>query len=137
MSHQIGMKTKAVSYLRVSGLAQIKGDGFTRQRESISKFAKRKRFEIVGEYKDGGVSGTVEGFDRAGLSEMMDRLKSNGVRTVVVENPTRLARDLMVQEVLLNDCRRNGITVYAADGVVLTDDDEDPTRTLIRQVLEP
>lgn len=130
------MKTQVVSYLRVSGLGQVKGDGFTRQREAISTFAKRKRFEIIGEYKDSGVSGTVDGFDREGLSEMMNRLKTNGVRTVVVENPTRLARDLMVQEVLLNDCRKNGITVFSSDGTVLTDDgDEDPTRTLIRQVL--
>ena len=130
------MKTKVVSYLRVSGLGQVKGDGFTRQRESIIKFSKKKRFELVGEFKDSGVSGTVEGFDRPGLSDMMDRLKSNGVRTVIVENPTRLARDLMVQEVLLNDCRKNGISVYSADGTILTDDGEsDPTRTLIRQVL--
>lgn len=130
------MKIQVVSYLRVSGLGQVKGDGFARQRDSISKFSKQKRFELVGEYKDSGVSGTVEGFDRPGLSEMMDRLKSNGIRTVIVENPTRLARDLMVQEVLLNDCRKNGITVYSSDGTILTDDgDEDPTRTLIRQVL--
>jgi DNA invertase Pin-like site-specific DNA recombinase len=130
------MKTKVFSYLRVSGLGQVKGDGFTRQREAITKFCRKNRYQIVSEFKDSGVSGTVDGFDRAGLSELMVAVKSNGVKTIIVENSTRLARDLMVQEVLLNDCRKCGITVLSADGNILTDENEqDPTRTLIRQVL--
>ena len=130
------MKTKVFSYLRVSGISQVSGDGFPRQRDCIKDFCKKNKLELCGEYKDSGVSGTKEGFDREGLSDMLIDLKSNGVRTFVVENATRLARDLMVQEVLLADCRKNGITVLTSEGVTLTDpSDEDPTRKLIRQVL--
>jgi DNA invertase Pin-like site-specific DNA recombinase len=47
-----------------------------------------------------------------------------------------LARDLMVSEVILGQFRDLGVSVISADsGVDLTTGDDDPTRTLIRQVL--
>lgn len=56
---------------------------------------------------------------------------------IVVERMDRLARDLMVQELLLAECRKRRIKVYAADqGLIdLAAEDSDPTRKLIRQVL--
>ena len=66
----------------------------------------------------------------------MARMRSNGVRLVLVERADRLARDLMVGEVLLAEFRKLGVTVIAADsGTDLTAGDDDPTRVLIRQVL--
>jgi DNA invertase Pin-like site-specific DNA recombinase len=66
----------------------------------------------------------------------MARIRSNGVRLVLVERADRLARDLMVGEVLLAEFRKLGVTVIAADsGTDLTAGDDDPTRVLIRQVL--
>jgi DNA invertase Pin-like site-specific DNA recombinase len=55
----------------------------------------------------------------------------------LVENATRLARDLMVSEVILQQLRDAGCTVIDCDsGTNLIDESEnDPTRTLIRQVL--
>jgi DNA invertase Pin-like site-specific DNA recombinase len=55
----------------------------------------------------------------------------------VVERLDRLARTLMVQELLLRECRDRNIKVYAADqGLVdQASDGGDPTRKLIRQVL--
>ena len=64
----------------------------------------------------------------------IDRLESNGVRTVIVERADRLARDLMVQEVILAQFVKVGARILTADGVDLTSSD-DPTRRLIRQVL--
>jgi DNA invertase Pin-like site-specific DNA recombinase len=130
------MSTKAVSYLRVSGKAQVKGDGFTRQRAAIEKYAKSNGMTLVAEYMDKGVSGTKELEDRDGLAELLDRVQSNGVKVVLVERADRLARDLVVGEVLLRQFRDFGIRVVTADsGTDLTVDDEDPTKTLIRQVL--
>ena len=61
---------------------------------------------------------------------------TNGVRVVLVERADRLARDLIVGELILNQLRELGVKVIAADsGTELTAGDEDPTRTLIRQVL--
>lgn len=55
---------------------------------------------------------------------------------ILVENASRLARDLMVQEIILAECRKLGVTVLEADGGNdLTVGSTDPTATLIRQVL--
>lgn len=128
---------KSVSYLRVSGKGQVDGDGFPRQREVIARYAKAHGFDVVDEYRDEGVSGTKELDDREGLSDLLARIRSNGVRVVLVERADRLARNLVVGELILNQFRQLGVKVIAADsGTELTvDDDDDPTRTLIRQVL--
>lgn len=126
----------AVAYLRVSGRGQVDGDGFPRQRTSIDQFAHSQGIEVVAEYCDEGVSGSRELDDRRGLQEVIARVRSNGVRMVLVENATRLARDLMVSEVILREFRELGVSVIAADsGTDLTVGDDDPTRKLIRQVL--
>jgi DNA invertase Pin-like site-specific DNA recombinase len=130
-------KGQAVSYLRVSGRGQIAGDGLPRQRAAVTQYAKLHGLDLVEEFRDEGVSGTRELEDRAGLAALMDRLESNGVRIVLVERADRLARDLLVGEVILGRFREIGANVIAAEsGTELTaGDDGDPTRVLIRQVL--
>lgn len=128
-------KFEAVSYLRVSGKGQVEGDGFPRQRSAVAAFAKARGLELVGEYRDEGVSGTTDGFDRPGLADLFVRIRSNGVRIVIVERADRLARDLMVGEVILGEFRKLGVTVWTADGQDLTAGDDNPTAVLIRQIL--
>jgi DNA invertase Pin-like site-specific DNA recombinase len=130
------MKTKAFSYLRVSGKGQIDGDGFKRQQDTIAKYAKSNRIEVVQEFRDEGVSGTKEALDRPGLTDLFVAIKANGVRLVVVENATRVARDLMVSEIILAEFRKLGVKVVSADGAVdLTLGNDDPTGKLVRQIL--
>jgi DNA invertase Pin-like site-specific DNA recombinase len=130
------MKTKAFSYLRVSGKGQIDGDGFKRQAETISRYAKANRIEIIQEFRDEGVSGTKEALDRPGLTDLFVAIKANGVRLVLVENATRIARDLMVSEIILAEFRKLGVKVISADGGVdLTLGNDDPTGKLVRQIL--
>jgi DNA invertase Pin-like site-specific DNA recombinase len=74
--------------------------------------------------------------DRDGLARLLDRIESNGVRTVLVERSDRVARDLLVGEVILGQFRDLGVTVIeAASGNELTADDADATKVLIRQIL--
>ena len=130
------MKTKALSYVRVSGKGQIDGDGFPRQREAIARYAKRHQIEIEREFCEKGVSGTKDAFDREALTELFVALKGNGVRLVLVERADRLARDLMISEVLLGEFRKLGVKVIAAESdTELTVEGNDPTKILIRQVL--
>ena len=127
---------KAFSYLRVSGKGQVLGDGFPRQREAIEKYAKANVIAIEEEFRDEGISGTTELADRDGLARLIERIASNGVRTVLVERSDRIARDLLVGEVILGQFRDLGVTVIeAASGNVLTSDDGDATKVLIRQIL--
>ncbi|MBN1269827.1 MAG: recombinase family protein [Kiritimatiellae bacterium] len=126
---------KAVAYLRVSGLGQAGEDrgGLDRQREKVAAYASARGLAVEAWFEDLGVSGTRELDDRPGLSALVERVRGNGIRVVLVERLDRLARDLVVQELLLRDLEEVGVRVETADeGAV---DRDDPTRTLIRQVL--
>jgi DNA invertase Pin-like site-specific DNA recombinase len=125
---------QAVSYLRVSSVGQVAGDGFPRQREAIQIYAERNGIEVVGEFRDEGVSGTVDHGERDGFKALLERIAGNCVRLVLIERPDRLARDLLVQETLLASLIRLGVRVVDASGTDLTDQ-SDPSRVLIRQVL--
>ncbi len=125
--------TKAHAYLRVSGKGQVEGDGFTRQLKAIKEYAAAHDIRIAGVYKEMGVSGTKESADRPAWSELMTALHSNGVRVVAIERLDRLARDLMVQETIIADLRKNGFElVSVAEPDLMAND---PTRILVRQMM--
>lgn len=130
-------RERAFTYLRVSGRGQVDGDGFDRQRQTVTDYAAANRIDLVAEFRDEGVSGTKELDHRPGLSDLFEAIAADGVRLVLVERADRLARDLVVGELLLREFSRHGVRVVeAAGGTDLTDaDDDDPTRRLIRQVL--
>jgi DNA invertase Pin-like site-specific DNA recombinase len=136
------MSSNVFSYIRVSGRGQIDGDGPERQRESIATFCCTHNLAMAREYFEAGVTGTIDGMDRPEFSAMIQFIlaqKEAGVSVaIVVERLDRLARDLMVSEVLLAECRKNSIPVYSADQGQLIDmasDGGDPTRVLIRQIM--
>jgi DNA invertase Pin-like site-specific DNA recombinase len=127
------MQTKAFAYLRVSGRGQVDGDGFTRQLTAIKKYAAANNIKIVSTFREEGVSGTTEWENRPAFSEMMGLLLNDGIRTVLVERLDRVARDLMVQESVIADFQRKGLTlVSVAEPDLLI---EDPSRVLMRQML--
>lgn len=130
-------RTKALSYLRVSGKGQIGGDGFPRQRTAIAAFAAARGLDIVEEFRDEGVSGTLALADRPGLTALFDTAMAAGIDTVLAEKADRLARDLVESELLLRKFREQGIRVIEADGghELTNGGDASPTTVLIRQVL--
>src|SRR5215469_364130 len=124
---------KAYAYLRVSGRAQVSGDGFPRQQKSIQDYAQRQEISLVGVFREKGVSGTKESMDRPAWRELMAKLHADGVRAVIIEKLDRLARDLMVQESVIADLRKYGfelISVHEPDLMA-----SDPTRVLLRQMM--
>ncbi|MGO7210172.1 recombinase family protein [Rhizobium leguminosarum] len=132
----IRANTKAVAYLRTSSAANVGADKDSerRQREAIDGFAKAAGYEVVDSYYDAAVSGADAVTERPGFSSMLERLLSNGVRTILVETASRFARDMIVQETGHKVLKARGIDLIAVDSpdsfVVDT-----PTATLIRQVL--
>jgi DNA invertase Pin-like site-specific DNA recombinase len=57
-------------------------DSDKRQRAAIEIFAKRAGFTLVGEFSDPGVSGADPIETRPGFAALLDRIESNGVRTL-------------------------------------------------------
>lgn len=132
----------ALAYIRVSGKGQIDGDGPERQRDATRAFADAHQLPLSRtDFFEAGVSGTKELLERPAFTELLEEAEvwqARGENVVVlVERLDRLARDLMVQEFLLKECKERNIKVYACDqGILdLASDDIDPTRKLIRQVL--
>jgi len=138
------MNMNAFGYLRVSGKSQVEGDGPERQREAITRFCKAN---VLGEpafFFEKAVSGTVEMADRDEFVRMLEAIDKLREATpgadvcVVVERQDRLARTLVVQELLMAECAKRQIKIYAADQPVLqdlADEDIDPTRKMFRQFL--
>lgn len=123
-------KTKAFAYMRVSGLGQEDGDGFTRQREAIERYAAACGMEIVRWFQDTH-TGKDEWSKRPGWTEMIGAV--NGVSTIVTERMDRVARSMLVQEMIVDDLQKRGISLRTTTG----DDssDEDPERVMFRQIL--
>lgn len=124
---------KAFGYLRVSGKAQIEGDGFERQERAIRAYAKAHRINIVNVFKELGVSGSKDIANRPAFVAMMEALHGDGVKLVLVESLGRLARDLMVQESILHDLKRHGFNLVSVTEPDLCNDD--PSRKLMRQIM--
>jgi DNA invertase Pin-like site-specific DNA recombinase len=125
--------TKVFAYLRVSGRGQIEGDGFTRQLSAIKKYAATNDMKIVRVFREEGVSGSTEWESRPAFSEMMGLLLSNGIRTVLTERLDRIARDLMVQESVIGDFQRKGLTLISVSEPDMLSNE--PSRILMRQML--
>jgi len=107
---------KAIAYLRVSGKSQVEGDGFPRQQAAIEKVATQQGFTIFQVFREEGVSGTTEWGDRPAFVEMVGAVLDNPhIRTVFVENLTRLAREYTVQEAILVFLAAKGVNLISAD----------------------
>jgi len=106
------------------------GDTFVRQMKSIKSYAAANGIEIVAGFEE-IISGTKEWEHRPAYKQMIESL--NGVRTIVVERLDRLARNLMVQEKILQDLRNMGVTLISVAEPDLCS--TDPTRTLLRHMI--
>lgn len=126
---------KAVAYLRTSSATNLgeDKDSERRQRAAIAAFARREGFGLVDEFYDQAVSGSDPIETRPGFSALLDRIEQNGVRTVILEDASRLARDLIVQELGLLALIKRGVRVLTSTGDDLTATD-DPLKKAMRQI---
>lgn len=127
---------KAVGYLRTSSAANVGADKDSdkRQKVAINSFAKSNGFELVDWYYDAAVSGADHINERPGFVEMLNRLISNGAKTIIVESPDRFARDLAVQLAGHDMLKAEGIALIPASAPDFFTEDT-PTAVLVRQVL--
>ncbi len=126
----------ACAYYRTSSATNVGSDkdSLKRQQDAVRTCAATRGIEIVREFYDAAVSGADPVDVRQGFNEMLAYMLSNGARTIIVENASRFARDLIVQETGYQMLKARGIELIAADAPdsFLSDT---PTAVLIRQIL--
>jgi len=127
---------EAVAYLRTSSAANTgpDKDSDKRQRAAIVAFAKAHGYVIIGEFYDAAVSGADPIGERPGFKAMLERIASNGVRSIIVESPDRFARDLTVQLTGHDFLKSLGVSLIPATAPEFFTEDT-PTAVLVRQVL--
>jgi DNA invertase Pin-like site-specific DNA recombinase len=126
----------AVAYLRTSSATNVGADKDSerRQREAINAYAERAGFPVVQSFYDAAVRGTDAIDARDGFSALLRWCAEHDVKTIIVENASRFARDLIVQETGYAALKRAGFTLIASDDADAFTNDT-PTATMVRQIL--
>jgi len=126
-------KLPALAYLRTSSATNVgtDRDSDKRQAEAIRAFAARSGFEVVETFYDAAVSGADPIEERSGFSALLDRIEANGVRTVIVEDQSRFARDMQAHVLGLALLRERDVRLLASNGTDLTDETDEMTEAMI------
>lgn len=123
---------KLAGYLRVSTEGQVDAFGKDIQRDGIQKTADLLGHTISEWFEEDAVSGKVEGAARPVMAEVVAR--ASEFDGIIAFDPSRYARRYVVQETLYGVLWAAGLTVFTSTAGEV-EQDEDPTRILIRQVL--
>lgn len=130
----VGMMKLCFGYVRVSGDAQIEGDGPVRQENAIREYAAQNGFTVVRIFFEDGISGCVETLDRPMYKQMMTECANTGIKTIVIERLDRLSRDVLIQETAIRrQFQRSSLELLSTCEPDLMS--KDPSRVFIRVVL--
>jgi DNA invertase Pin-like site-specific DNA recombinase len=130
----VNTQEPAVSYFRTSSAANVgeDKDSLKRQRTVIETFAARQRLRVVGDFYDSAVSGADAIEDRPGFAALLDRIETNGVRTVIVEDVSRFAREMKAHVLGIALLRERGVRLLSAsDGQNLTEETDEMTEGMV------
>ena len=121
-------------YLRTSSATNLDGDSEERQKESIKKYADSQGMEIVQGAYDQAVKGSDSIHEREGFSALIQYCLDNDVTTILCENASRFARDVIVQEMGYRELKKLKIQLIPVDAPDYFTGDS-PSLTMIRQIL--
>jgi DNA invertase Pin-like site-specific DNA recombinase len=98
----------------------------------VGTFAQRQEYEFIGEFYDAAVSGSDSIEDRPGFAALLDRIETNGVRTVIVEDVSRFAREMKAHVLGIALLRERGVRLLSAsDGQNLTEETDEMTEGMV------
>ena len=103
----------SLGYRRVSSREQVNGTGLTRQLIQIKKFAFQNGFNLERIFTEKGISGVVE--KRPAFSEMIAYADAHDIKIIIIEDMTRLARELLLQMQLATFIASKEIDLYSAN----------------------
>lgn len=124
---------RAIGYVRVSSQEQRYGRGLGTQEAAIRAYCKQIGLRLVSVARDKAKSGS-NGLDtRVGLAEALRACEAGSADVLVVDDYSRLARDLILQETTIQQLAAAGVKVVSVTEPEGEGDQH--TRDLIRQVL--
>lgn len=127
---------RLVALLRVSTAGQVDGYGLDAQERDVRKWARAAGHRIVKVCTDDAISGKAGDDERPGLADALQLVADHQADGILAPNLDRVARQLTQQEAILSVVWARGGRVFTADrGEHLPDDDDDPMRTFVRQVM--
>lgn len=113
------MKNKAVGYIRVSSREQAKGYSLEDQEREIRQYCETNQIQLIRVFKDPGVSGTIPGEDRPGMSKLLQQAILNGFNLVLVRDSDRVGRETIETLRIGKALRKVGIDLIDIQGNVL------------------
>jgi DNA invertase Pin-like site-specific DNA recombinase len=132
---EIAMKS-VVAYTRTSSATNVGADkdSLSRQRDAVDGYASTNDMKIVQEFYDPAVSGADPVDERPMFVAMLRYCETHEIKTILVENASRFARDLMVQLTGHSLLKKQGIELIPVDAPSYFTDPT-PTAVLIQQIL--
>jgi DNA invertase Pin-like site-specific DNA recombinase len=125
---------RIIAYTRIS-IAHEDPRSLEEQEEVIREWAVRLGHEVVALFSDDGVSGKTG--EQVGLAEALILIERGDADALAVSDRDRLARNVIRQELALEEVWRRGADAWEArhDRAIHRDDPDDPAAKLIRVVL--
>ena len=121
-------------YLRTSSATNLGGDSEERQKDAIRKFADLQDMEIVSGAYDQAVKGSDSIHEREGFAQLIQYCLDNDVTTILCENASRFARDVIVQELGYRELKKLNLQLIPVDAPDYFTGDS-PSLNMIRQIL--
>ena len=121
-------------YLRTSSATNIDGDSQDRQVDAMETYAKANDMKIAVRVSDLAVKGSDSIYEREGFVKLIDYCVNNKVDTILCENASRFARDVIVQELGYRELKRLNLQLIPVDAPDYFTGDS-PSLTMIRQIL--
>jgi DNA invertase Pin-like site-specific DNA recombinase len=100
-------KTKAVAYIRINTIDMAKAEG---QLVKISEYANKNGFEVVKWYIDTATSGLEK--EPPMYNKMVKEAES---KVIIVTQPDRISRDMMLLALRLSRLSKKGISVHSVE----------------------
>jgi site-specific DNA recombinase len=121
---------RAALHARVAWATQQTKHTIGSQLEALREYAVKSGMEIIGGVTEEGYRGLR--LDRPGLDRMRDLAKRQGFDVLLTYCPDRLARDSVLQVLILDELERFGVRTIFLEGSAA----DDPLSKLKRQVTE-
>lgn len=102
--------------------------GLETQRDAIMKYCTANGLELIRVYEDPALSGSLQPLERPGLHALLEALKAEDIKQVIVTRLDRLARDTMLSLWLMKEIKKLGAELVS---IAEPGRWEDPTQKLL------